>query len=162
MLRTQTWTPMICRDRVNGNREACVVHESFDDEVPQDARVHHFVTEEEANAITAAEAVARPGTIKPDFRETRPKEVVCKVHRDAGHVHGKALYDAVLDESRRQSTLAIIAKQVRPQFDHSDYEWHFDEQRRLVVKISGFTQAHLKSLKDSADIQFGPGLIVLE
>ncbi len=162
MLRTQTWTPMICRDHVNHNREACVLHEAWDDELPQDARVHIFVTEAEANEITAAEAIARPGTIRPDFRESRPKEVVCDVHKAVGHAHGKPLYDAVLEESRWQSVVGVIAKQVKPDFDHqNDYEWHFDEQRRLVVKIKGMTPAHRKALKDASDIQFSPGKVVI-
>jgi len=86
-------------------------------------------------------------------------ERACPAHQ---HLSGEAVYRQVMNENRRKNTLAVIAKQVRPQFDHADYQWSFDEQRRLVVKITGFTQAHLKSLKDSADIQFGPGLVVLE
>lgn len=86
-------------------------------------------------------------------------EKTCSAHQ---HLSGEAVYQQVMNENRRKNTLAVIAKQVRPQFDHDDYQWEFDEQRRLVVKVAGFSQAHLKSLKDSADIQFGPGLVILE
>lgn len=110
----------------------CQIHEEWDDETSNETRFHTF----------------------------HHMERVCSAHQN---LSGEAIYQQVMAENRRKNTVVVIAKQVRPQFEWStDYQWSFDDQRRLIVKIAGMTEAHKAQLLAAAEIQFGPGLVITQ
>lgn len=98
------------------------------------------------------EAAARVHT----FQEM---EVICPFH---AALEGEAVYTTMRGENRRKNLVAVIAKSVRPAFQDADYTWSFDAQRRLVVTIAGLTNQQRTQLQAAADLQFGPGLVVVQ
>jgi hypothetical protein len=98
------------------------------------------------------EAAARVHT----FQEM---EAICAFHAAE---QGEAVYTTIRAENRRKNLVAVLAKSVRPTFRDADYTWAFDAQRRLVVTIVGLTNAQRTQLQAAADLQFGPGVVVVQ
>lgn len=86
-------------------------------------------------------------------------EQVCVFH---AALQGEAVYTTIRGENRRKNLVAVMAKSVRPAFQDADYTWAFDDQRRLVVTIVGLTNPQRTQLQAAADLQFGPGLVLVQ
>lgn len=122
MIHTQRFSPDTC---------GCVLLETWDDEPPAEARVHHF----------------------------QAFEYICDAH--TGHA-GSTLYDRIRAENRRKNLLSLMAQALRADFHDEDYTWAFDDHRRLQVTVAHLTPAQGQALQAMADLQFGPGLVLVQ
>jgi hypothetical protein len=83
-------------------------------------------------------------------------EHACPAHT---HLSGEAVYQAVRGENRRKNLVAVIAKALHAPFEHADYTWSFDAQRRVVATVAGLSVGQQQALQQAADLQFGPGQV---
>jgi hypothetical protein len=125
MKNITTWRPDTCE---------CVIHYSWDSEVPEEQRVHTPVEE----------VLATTGEII--------KRKVCAAHSGVIESEGKHLehHDKVLEENQRKNLVIEHIKETLGQ----EPEWSFDSSRNLKIKLKDVVKKDKDDLKDSVRNKF--------
>lgn len=130
MIREQRWTPDTCANPATG--DACVLIESWDDQLDDIARTHNFVRAEK----------------------------LCSRHAATHGSNHAAAYSANYEENRRKNTALSIAQSVKPSLTHEQYSWTFLADGKLVTSFTADLTAGQKAqFQARCDLQFGPSKI---
>lgn len=111
--------------------DACVMLETWDDAVPPEARTHNFAEREKACSWHAAEIPANG-------------------------------YGRCVSENRRKNMAFTMALGKNPNLKYEEYKWALDANGVLTVTLGALlTNQQKNQLRSEADIQFGPGKVVV-
>lgn len=71
-------------------------------------------------------------------------------------------FTRVTDENHRKNTAFRMAKAIKASLEYPEMRWWFDATGLLTVDLAGYFTANQKSnLQAQADIQFGPGKVLV-
>jgi hypothetical protein len=81
----------------------------------------------------------------------------CSLHAAAPGDH----LAVVQEENTRKNLAILIAQSVRTGLRAEDVVWSFDGTRRFVMTVPGATNQQKNQMRSAADLQFGPGKVVI-
>jgi hypothetical protein len=132
MLRQQRWVPDTCASPATG--DACVLVEEWDDAADPAARTHAFVRAEK----------------------------LCSHHAAVHGADHAACFAANYAENRRKNTTWLIALSVKAGLTLDQFAWSFSADRVLTASFgANLTNQQKATLQNAANVQFGPGKVVV-
>jgi len=131
-IKTQTWEPDTCANPAT--RDVCILEETWDDTVPPESRTHTF-----SRAIQ-----------------------LCSRHAATHGIDHLAAYVANYAENDRKNITLRASYNIKNTINFNNITWYFDAAGVLYIDCaSELTNPQKNNLQSQADIQFGPGKVVI-
>ncbi|MBA7636425.1 hypothetical protein ES703_44043 [subsurface metagenome] len=79
----------------------------------------------------------------------------CEAHQGTN----EDVFKDVLSENTRKNKVFGLAQELLPALEVEDYDWHFDAQRILEVKLKNLGSARRAQLQKNCNSKFGTNLV---